>query len=145
MVRLYACLAVVTVGCWWALLPGPAEATEHCEFVLGFARVRAAIEAAEGPGIVGDCLEPQQSGGPALTNLLAAGICAAAGGWWCAPLLASLGGTIENNAESQVVVSPFNDYLLADLGVGDGSIIDSHAVVRRHPAVLDAIVRTVVG
>ena len=41
-------------------LPAAATATVECEFVLGFASLKALIDAAEGPAKVGDCLEQQR-------------------------------------------------------------------------------------
>src|SRR5262249_9546005 len=38
-----------------AITPAPAAAQSGCQFVLGFAAIRAAI----GPGLVGDCLEDE--------------------------------------------------------------------------------------
>ena len=49
----YAWLVVGIAGCLLALTPGPAEATEHCEFVLGFATIKALLDEAEGPDKVG--------------------------------------------------------------------------------------------
>ena len=53
---------------WWALLvtvlfvltPASVGATAHCEFILGFAALKAAIDEAEGPEKVGACLENQR-------------------------------------------------------------------------------------
>ena len=53
---------------WWVLLvavlfvltPASVGATAHCEFILGFATLKAAIDEAEGPEKVGACLEDQR-------------------------------------------------------------------------------------
>lgn len=79
----------------------------------------------------------------ALTNYAAYGVCLAAGGWWCLPLLGTFGATAEDNSVSQIVQSQFNRHWLGNFGRGDGSLHDSHSVVRRHSAVLDAIVQAV--
>ena len=53
---------------WWVLLvtvlfvltPASVGATAHCEFILGFATLKSAIDDAEGPEKVGTCLEDQR-------------------------------------------------------------------------------------
>ncbi len=53
---------------WWVplvtvlfvLTPASVGATAHCEFILGFATLKAAIDEAEGPEKVGACLENQR-------------------------------------------------------------------------------------
>ena len=53
---------------WWVLLvtvlfvvtPASVGATAHCEFILGFATLKAAIDEAEGREKVGACLENQR-------------------------------------------------------------------------------------
>ena len=53
---------------WWVLLvtvlfvltPASVGATAHCEFILGFATLKAAIDEAGGPEKVGACLENQR-------------------------------------------------------------------------------------
>ena len=44
-----------------ALAGSTAHATTHCQFVLGFATLKALIDEAEGPDKVGECLENQHS------------------------------------------------------------------------------------
>ena len=41
-------------------VPTPATATAECEFILGFAALKALIDEAEGPEKVGECLENQR-------------------------------------------------------------------------------------
>ena len=49
-------MALLVAGLLVALA-APVGATDDCEFVLGFATLKSLIDAAEGPEIVGDCLE----------------------------------------------------------------------------------------
>jgi len=51
-------MAVLVVGLLMALA-APVGATDDCEFVLGFATLKSLIDAAEGPDIVGECLEDE--------------------------------------------------------------------------------------
>lgn len=52
-------MAVLVVGLLVALA-APVGATEDCEFVLGFASLKSLIDAAEGPDVVGDCVENER-------------------------------------------------------------------------------------
>ena len=49
-------MALLVVGLLVALA-APVGATEECEFVLGFASLKSLIDDAEGPAVVGECLE----------------------------------------------------------------------------------------
>ncbi len=92
-----------------------------------------------------DCVyNPLNCDEGAFTNFGAYALCLAAGGWWCAPLLGTLGATAENNVASQIVQSQFNRHWLGNFGRGNGSLHDSHNVVRRHPAALEAVGQAVV-
>ena len=51
---------VVLVTVLFVLTPASVGATAHCEFILGFAALKAAIDEAEGPEKVGACLENQR-------------------------------------------------------------------------------------
>ena len=54
-----AVLSVAGLLALFALLPLTAAATD-CQFILGFATLKALIDAAEGPDKVGECLENQR-------------------------------------------------------------------------------------
>ena len=56
--KLAALITAAVLAC--LALPAAATATVECEFVLGFASLKALIDAAEGPAKVGDCLEQQR-------------------------------------------------------------------------------------
>ena len=51
---------VVLVAVLFVLTPGSVGATAQCEFILGFATLKAALDEVEGPQKVGACLENQR-------------------------------------------------------------------------------------